>query len=235
MAAALLVVAKAPVPGRAKTRLCPPATPQQAAGIAAAALLDTVDAVTATAGVVPVIALTGELARAVDGGRIRAALRGWTILEQRGETFGARLAAAHADTAARYPGAPVLQIGMDTPQVTPALLGYAVERLLGGTLALLGRAFDGGWWALGLREPAGAAALRGVPTSRADTGALTEAALRRQGLPVARLPRLSDVDTMEDAWAVAAAAPGTRFAALIRELAPGPAPEPMPVAVGRSA
>ncbi|MGH3885224.1 MAG: hypothetical protein ACRDSZ_01435, partial [Pseudonocardiaceae bacterium] len=45
--AALLVLAKAPVPGKVKTRLCPPATPAQAARIAAAALLDTLDAVLA--------------------------------------------------------------------------------------------------------------------------------------------------------------------------------------------
>jgi hypothetical protein len=37
----LLLVAKAPVPGQAKTRLTPPATPRLAAGLAAAALLDT--------------------------------------------------------------------------------------------------------------------------------------------------------------------------------------------------
>lgn len=49
----LLVVAKAPVPGAVKTRLCPPATAAQAARIAAAALRDTLDAVRATPGVTP--------------------------------------------------------------------------------------------------------------------------------------------------------------------------------------
>ena len=34
----LLIIAKAPVPGRVKTRLCPPCTARQAADIAAAAL-----------------------------------------------------------------------------------------------------------------------------------------------------------------------------------------------------
>ena len=41
----LIVIAKAPVAGRAKTRLCPPCTPQQAADLAEAALADTLDAV----------------------------------------------------------------------------------------------------------------------------------------------------------------------------------------------
>jgi hypothetical protein len=40
----LLVLAKAPEPGRVKTRLCPPLVPAEAADLAAAALLDTLDA-----------------------------------------------------------------------------------------------------------------------------------------------------------------------------------------------
>ena len=53
-ALALLVLAKAPEPGRVKTRLCPPLVPAEAAGLAAAALLDTLDAVCeAPGGVVP--------------------------------------------------------------------------------------------------------------------------------------------------------------------------------------
>jgi glycosyltransferase A (GT-A) superfamily protein (DUF2064 family) len=46
----LLVAAKAPVAGLVKTRLCPPATPRQAAAVAAAALLDTLAAVRARSG-----------------------------------------------------------------------------------------------------------------------------------------------------------------------------------------
>jgi glycosyltransferase A (GT-A) superfamily protein (DUF2064 family) len=47
---ALLVLAKAPEPGRVKTRLCPPLTPDEAAELAAAALLDTIAAATAVPG-----------------------------------------------------------------------------------------------------------------------------------------------------------------------------------------
>jgi glycosyltransferase A (GT-A) superfamily protein (DUF2064 family) len=59
-----------------------------------------------------------------------------------------------------------------------------------------------------------------IPTSRPDTGARTLAALRTAGHRVAELPMLSDVDTWEDAAAVAAAVPGSRFAAAV---AAGPA------------
>ena len=49
--AALLVIAKEPLPGRAKTRLTPPCSPAQAARLARAALLDTLHVVAATPGV----------------------------------------------------------------------------------------------------------------------------------------------------------------------------------------
>jgi glycosyltransferase A (GT-A) superfamily protein (DUF2064 family) len=215
---ALLVVAKAPVPGAAKTRLSPPATPRQAAAIAAAALLDTLDAVRATPGVTPVVAHAGRLADAVRCAEIRAALAGWRLLPQRGTDFADRLANAHADTAALLPGRAVLQIGMDTPQVRAEQLAAAVDRLTRAD-AVLGAAADGGWWALGLRDPAQAAALRDVPMSTAETGRLTRAALAGRRLRITELPLLSDVDIWESAVEVAAEVPGGRFAAAVQEAA----------------
>ncbi|WAL66489.1 DUF2064 domain-containing protein [Amycolatopsis cynarae] len=206
----LLVVAKAPLPGRVKTRLCPPASPGQAAEIAAAALLDTLDAVSATPGSVPVAAIDGELSSAVRSAELVHALRAVTVLRQRGGDLGERLANAHADAAGAWPGLPVLQIGMDTPQVTPGLLAEAGE-MLGDRQAVLGPATDGGWWALGLADPHRAAVLTGVPMSRADTGERTRRALAEAGLRPGILPELSDVDTMADAVRVARQA-GARFA-----------------------
>ncbi|CAM02615.1 hypothetical protein A8924_3734 [Saccharopolyspora erythraea NRRL 2338] len=211
---ALLVVAKAPVPGLAKTRLTPDLSAEQAAGVAAASLLDTVEAVAATRGVQPVIAMTGDLDAAVRADELRAALDGWTVLPQRGTGFGERLAAAHADTAAAHPGSPVLQIGMDTPQVSPELLSHACG-LLSTADSVLGMAEDGGWWAAGFRDPGFAALLGGIPTSRDDTGSRTLAAMRSAGLDPAELPSLSDVDTLVDLVAVAGLVPGSRFAASV--------------------
>nr|MDT0659603.1 DUF2064 domain-containing protein [Micromonospora sp. DSM 115978] len=207
----LLVIAKAPVAGRAKTRLCPPATPTQAAHIAAGALLDTLDVVRSTPGGTPVLVLAGRLADADDGPDLAAATAGLPVLPQRGAGFDERLANAHADVAAAYPGRQVLQIGMDTPQLTPAAVHAAAVRLNDGD-AVLGDAEDGGWWALGLRDPRHAEALRGVPMSTAATGRLTRAALHRHGLRVASLPVLRDVDDWSDALAVARTIPASRFA-----------------------
>lgn len=209
----LLIVAKAPVPGFAKTRLCPPATPEQAAEIAAASLLDTLEAALLTPEARVVVAMTGELGRAARGTEIAAVLRKTEVIPQRGEGFDMRLVNAHAD--APRPGESVLQIGMDTPQVTPALLAEASNR---PEDAVLGPAEDGGWWALGLKDPLHAKALAGVPMSRDDTGLQTLRALADIGLRPGSLPALSDVDTIADARRVAVAAPRGRFARAVAEV-----------------
>lgn len=204
----LLVMAKAPVAGLAKTRLCPPATPTQAAGIAAAALLDTLDATTPWP---TVVALTGQVDDAERATEVRAALARCRVVPQRGPTFAARLVAAHADAGG---AGTVLQIGMDTPQLDTTLLADA-EHALARVDAVLGPARDGGWWALGLHDPRHADVLCRVPMSTPDTGALTLRALRDAGLRVAPLPELSDVDTMADADRVAEEVPGSRFACAV--------------------
>jgi hypothetical protein len=215
--AVVLVVAKAPVAGLAKTRLAPAVGARSAARLAAAALLDTVDSARAVPGARTVVALTGSLREAERSAELAAALRDCVVLPQRGADFAARLVNAHADVARHFPGSPVLQLGMDTPQARPELLAGALVRLADAG-AVLGPATDGGWWALGLRRPADAHVLADVPMSCADTGMRTLLALRGIGLTVATLPPLSDVDTVADAARVAALVPSSRFARAFEEV-----------------
>lgn len=211
----LLVVAKAPVPGLAKTRLAARLGDEAAAEIAAAALLDTLDAVDSTPVSSRVVAMTGELDRACRADEIRARLASFTVIGQRGEDFADRLANAHADAA---DGRPVLQIGMDTPQVGPGLLADCARTLLTAP-ALLGMARDGGWWVLGVADAASADCLRDVPMSQSDTGAVTLAALRDTGLHVTLVEELHDVDSVDDIPLVRAACRSTsRFAHVTREV-----------------
>ncbi|ULE34156.1 TIGR04282 family arsenosugar biosynthesis glycosyltransferase [Mycobacterium sp. IDR2000157661] len=193
-----LVVAKAPVPGLAKTRLAATIGDVAAAHIAAAALLDTLDAVAAAPMQEKVVALIGDLSEAALGDEIRQRLADFTVVAQRGSDFGDRLANAHADAST---GLPVLQIGMDTPQVSTDMLTECAGELL-GTAAVLGLAEDGGWWVLGVADPAIAECLRAVPMSQSDTGALTLAALYAQGVAVSLVAELADVDTVDDIEAV---------------------------------
>jgi uncharacterized protein len=214
----LLVVAKAPVAGLAKTRLAAAVGPLAAADIAAAALLDTLDAVAAAPVAARVVAMTGDLDKARAADEIRDRLRTFTVIPQRGDDFADRLANAHIDAADAAGPMPVLQIGMDTPQVTAELLTRCAEVLLQAP-AVLGMAADGGWWVLGVGSAQTADALRGVPMSRDDTGALTFAALADRGIAVALVDDLRDVDTADDVAAVrGAAAPDSRFARVTRTL-----------------
>lgn len=212
---ALLVVARAPVPGLAKTRLAAAVGDRIAAQIAAAALLDTLDAVAATPVSGRVMALCGELDGAVDAAEIRDRLASFAVIPQRGNDFADRLANAHADAAA-IDGRPVLQIGMDTPQVSAGLLTDCGRRLAEAP-AVLGMAHDGGWWALGVRAPGLAGCLRGVPMSQSNTGALTLKALRNNDISVSLLEELTDFDVVDDIAAVREGCqPSSRFAQATR-------------------
>lgn len=197
-ASTLIVIAKAPRPGHSKTRLCPPCTPQQAADLALAALRDTLTAVLRTPGVDRrVLVLDGK-----PGAWVPASFE---VLPQRGDGLDERLAAAFDDV-----GDPALLVGMDTPQISPSLLRAGLDAL-DADPAALGPAPDGGYWAIGLREP-DAEVFRGVPMSTAHTCAAQRARLDERGLSWAELPLLRDVDRIEDAHAVAALAPEGRFA-----------------------
>jgi rSAM/selenodomain-associated transferase 1 len=198
--AQIVVIAKEPVAGRVKTRLTPPFTPGQAAHLAAAAIEDTLRAVAAAGARHRVLALDG-----LPGSWLPA---GFVVIPQRGRGLDERIAHAMTD-AYRLDQAPLVLIGMDTPQVTPALLRSAATTLADHD-AVYGPAADGGFWLLGLRRP-DAALLLGVPMSRPDTGAALLRRLHDTGLNVALMPELTDVDTAADAARVAAEAPGSRF------------------------
>jgi uncharacterized protein len=203
----VIVLAKAPVPGRVKTRLCPPCDPEQAAALAEAALVDTLGAVAATRCERRVLVLDGA-----PGPWLPA---GFEVLPQLGNGLDERLAHAFTDT-----GTGGVLIGMDTPQVTPARLTATLRALdAPGVDAVLGPAVDGGWWALGLRTP-DPAVFVGVPMSTPHTGDAQRARLHVLRLRTAALPTLRDVDDLDDAFAVARTAPDSRFAATLRSMLP---------------
>jgi rSAM/selenodomain-associated transferase 1 len=198
VSAALVVMAKEPLPGHVKTRLCPPLSPEQAATLAEAALADTLQAVAWTPARRRVVALAGN-----PGPWLAP---GFEVVAQRGDNLAERLANATRDV-----GEALVFLGMDTPQVTRALLCDALERLAGAD-AVLGPTTDGGYWTIGLREP-DPRAFDGVPMSSSATARTQRERLEQLGLRVADLEPLRDVDAFDDAKAVAAIAPWTRFAA----------------------
>ena len=212
----LLVVAKAPEPGRAKTRLAATVGDQVAADIAAAALLDTLDAVAAAPVAARVVALTGDLDAAADAAEIRQRLQ-----VVHGDRPARRRLRRPARQRARRrgrtsPAFPVLQIGMDTPQVTADLLADCARQLLRAP-AVLGMARDGGWWVLGVRHPRWPTACAPLPMSLPDTGELTLKALHDKGIDVTTVDRLADFDVIDDVALVRdSCRPGSRFAQATR-------------------
>ena len=194
----VLVIAKRPVPGKVKTRLTPPFTPEQAAALAAAALRDTL----ATAAAVP----AARHVLLFDGDPSGWVPEGWDVVEQVEGDLDARLTAGFVTVA---DGGPAVLVGMDTPQVTVSDL----PPLPTGADACLGLATDGGFWAIGFADPARAAAvIPDVPMSTDRTGVEQHRRLRAAGMTVVDLGVLTDVDDETTARAVAATAPRSRFA-----------------------
>ncbi len=206
----LAVLAKAPEAGRSKTRLCPPCTPIEAAGLAEAALRDTLAAVAGAPAARRLLVLDGEPGAWLPGG--------FDVLPQCDGGLGRRLAGAFDAVEG-----PAVLVGMDTPQLTPADLVEATRALLEpGVDAVLGPASDGGYWSIGLRR-AGPRVFDGVPMSSAATLAAQRHRLTELGLRHVELAVMRDVDTIADAHAVAGQSPRSAFARELSALQPAAA------------
>jgi glycosyltransferase A (GT-A) superfamily protein (DUF2064 family) len=197
----LILIAKETIPGRVKTRLHPPLSLEQAAVLAAASITDTL------AAIAPLPATRRVLL--FDGVNAPAGSDDYEVVPQVSGDLDERLAAIFDES-----DGPTILIGMDTPQVTAADLAPAFSDWPSDVDAFFGPASDGGFWALGMREPRGDL-IRGVPMSRDDTGRRQLQRLVDAGLAVGMLPELRDVDTIFDALAVAAIAPSGTFASTL--------------------
>jgi hypothetical protein len=194
----LVLIAKEPLPGKAKTRLHPPLSLEQAAALAAAAIDDTLAAMRELPATRRILLF--------EGNRTPERSEDYDVIPQRDGGLDERLGAVFDAS-----DGPTLLIGMDTPQLTAADLSPAFTAWPDDVDAWFGPASDGGFWALGMREPRGDL-IRGVPMSRDDTGARQLDRLDRAGLRVEMLPVLTDVDTIDSAREVAGIAPHTLFA-----------------------
>ena len=199
----LIVIAKEPLPGKAKTRLHPPLSLDQAAQLAAVAIDDTLAAVSALPATRRILLF--------DGARVPASAADYELMPQSSGDLDERLAAAFDACVG-----PTLLVGMDTPQVIRRDLAPVFAE--SGVDAWFGPANDGGFWALGMREPRGDL-IRGVQMSSDDSGERQLARLTAIGWSIGMLTPLTDVDTYADALEVAAVAPHIGFARLLSRFA----------------
>jgi glycosyltransferase A (GT-A) superfamily protein (DUF2064 family) len=202
----LTVIAKRPIAGAVKTRLCPPCTPVEAAEVAAAGLADTMD------GIDELTRDHSVPARRVllfDGDPAGWERPGWTVAAQVGGPLDRRLCAAFESQG------PGVIIGMETPHAVAALAGAL--RAIGRGHDALGLTNDGGYWAIGLHrhDPL---IFDDVPMSTSVTGLAQLRAMHRAGHAVMRLPFARDLDTFDDVRAAAQRAGTGRLDAVAREL-----------------
>jgi rSAM/selenodomain-associated transferase 1 len=182
------VVAKAPRPGEAKTRLCPPLLPDQAAGLAAAFLLDTVVKVQ-QAGVAARLICRDAAEKAL----LRARFDGLApAVVQRGEGLGDALESAFRFGLADGFSA-VGVLGSDIPTLPVAVIRDAFAAVAGGADVALGPADDGGYYLLVARRPH-PALFRDMVWSTSSVARETLVRCRALGLRVDVLPNWYDVD-----------------------------------------
>lgn len=202
------VIAKECLPGRVKTRLSPPLSPEDAAHLAQLSLSSTLETVRQLP--------ARDRLLVMDGTPTAGDAKGFVVVPQVSGGLDERLAAI-CDAAS----GPLLIIGMDTPQfslhhVAPLLKDWGTGTVVRD--AWLGPASDGGFWALALRKPTGTL-IRGVPMSTDTTGAHQLDRLRAAGLTTGMLPELRDMDYFSDAVEIAAGMPGTEFSSAVAQAA----------------
>ncbi len=199
----VIVIAKRPEPGRVKTRLTPPLTPEQACGLAAAALTDTLAAAAQVSASEHILAFSEAPRSWLPDG--------WRAVLQPAGGLDVRLAAAFDEAGVE----PAVLVGMDTPQArAEQIAAFDPSRYD----ACLGMAVDGGYWAIGFRDPRTARkVIPGVLMSTERTGLDQLERMTAAGLRVQMLDVLVDVDTIEAARTVAAHAPSTSFASVFRQ------------------
>jgi hypothetical protein len=190
---ALILMGKAPLAGKVKTRMCPPLSPRRAAEFYACLLADAAAEAAIPRGVRRYLFYAPPEGKAHF---LAASYSRYLLREQAGGDLGERMTRAmgeaFADGARR-----VVIIGADCPSISAARIRSAFGELADAADAVFGPAGDGGFYLAGLGAPApslfreiewGAPAVLPAVLSRC----------RRAGMTYALLAMESDVDTADD-------------------------------------
>lgn len=189
---AVIVFAKAPLPGYAKTRLEPVLGPQGAARLAARMIEETLKrAIAAEVGPV-------ELCCAPDASHWKfqqaAALHGIALTAQGAGDLGERMNRALTRSLKNHRR--VVLIGTDVPDLGPVQLREAAQALLSQP-AVFAPAVDGGYVLVGLAQPM-PLLFRGIAWSTRDVMTQTRQRLNKLGVTATELALMRDVDEAED-------------------------------------
>jgi rSAM/selenodomain-associated transferase 1 len=196
-AEAVVLMAKAPVPGRVKTRLCPPLAPAEAARLYACMLGDAAEEISSVARIARYLFLDPP-------GTVNT-LRGapfspFERFPQRGKDLGEKMRDAAA-TAFRLGATRVVIVGGDCPALAAERLRRAFRELREGAEAAFGPSADGGYYLVGLACP-DERLFRKIPWSTPTVLPDTVARCRALSIPFSFLQPERDVDTGEDLHAL---------------------------------
>jgi rSAM/selenodomain-associated transferase 1 len=189
---ALIVVAKQPVPGLSKTRLCPPFTPESAAEFYRCLLLDTLLLVQRLKTADYTIAYTPAKAQDYFA---RLSPNGFDLMPQVGTDLGGRLTnalSAHFELGYQR----VVIMNSDGPTLPLTCLREAFSGLDHADVTL-GMGHDGGYYLIGMKR-LHPELFEGIDWSTERVIGQTLAVCRRLGLVVHRLPEWYDVDVVAD-------------------------------------
>lgn len=183
---ALIVVAKRPAPGKTKTRLCPPLTPELASALYESFLFDTLDQMRQVTNSHRVIAYLDEQ------DYFQRLAPDFELIPQEGHDLGERLDRALTCYLSRGYERVVI-MGSDSPTLPPHYLSRAFDVLADGADVVLGPCDDGGYYLIGIKSPT-PRLLREVHMSTPTVAAETIALAKEEGLNLISLPVWYDVD-----------------------------------------
>ena len=195
-------MAKAPQPGRAKTRLCPPLLPTQAAELSAAFLRDITENIALAARAAPIHGCIAYAPIGAKGGSMgilpRARVLCWPMGRRRCRATCRALADAccmrHRRCSLRDSLLSCL-VNSDSPTLPTAFLLQAAHALLSpGERVVLGPAEDGGYYLLGMKQPHAHLFADIAWSTRRASRRRHGHALSALGLDVVTLPTWYDVD-----------------------------------------
>jgi uncharacterized protein len=188
MSNALVVMAKRPLPGHTKTRLCPPLSPEAACQLYEGFLKDTLDLLRKTPDVTRYIAYLPQ----GEENYFRNLAPDFELISQLGDDLGERLDSVV--TACLSNGfEQVVVMDSDSPTLPPDT-GDRAFAALARTDVVLGPCEDGGYYLIGLKRPS-PALMRNLPMSTPTVLMDTVRIARRANLGVTLLPVWYDVDT----------------------------------------
>jgi rSAM/selenodomain-associated transferase 1 len=194
MKRALTIVAKRPVAGQTKTRLCPPLAPDEAARLYECFLRDTLDIARAAAVAASVTLHIAYLPRG-ESPYFHQLAPDFALMPQIGASLGERL--DRSLTQCLQDGfARAVVMDSDSPTLPSAYVAQAFDALDDADVTL-GPCEDGGYYLIGVRHPQ-PRLLREVRMSTPNVLRDTLALAEQVGLRVSLLPKWYDVDTVRD-------------------------------------